>query len=115
MNFNILIRQIRKAYQTGSYRLWSVEDFIEVFERFYGMYEDYIGRGHPHLRTETIARVMASLVEDDNGTLYAPEDYLDSDIIEKYFDTVFNRGCDYSIVHFISGDVRYYKSFEAVI
>lgn len=115
MNFNILIRQIRKAYQTGSYRLWSVEDFIEVFSLFYGLYEDYMGRGHPHLRTETIAAVMASLVEDDNGEIYLPADYLDSDIIEKYFDTEFSPASDYCICHFVAGDIRHYKSFEAVI
>lgn len=114
MDFDIVVRQIFKAYRSGSYK-WSYPDFVRVFERFYSMYAEYMGRGHPRLKTETIGRVMASLVEDDNGMLYAPEDYLDSDIIEKYFDTVFNRGCDYSIVHFISGDVRMFKSYEAVI
>ena len=40
---------------------------------------------------------------------------MDSDIFEVYFVTPFRPGCDYSIVHFVSGDVRYYKTFEAVI
>ena len=115
MDFNIVIRQIRKAYQTGSYRLWSMEDFIEVFELFYGMYAVEVGRDHPRLTTETIARVMASLVEDDNGEIYLPADYLESDLFERYFDTRFRPGCDYSVVHFTSGDVRHYKTFEAVI
>lgn len=113
MDFDIVVRQIFKAYKAGSYK-WSYPDFVKVFERFYRMYAEYMGRGHPRLKTETIGRVMASLVEDDNGMVYLPEDYLDSDIFECYFDTMFNPGCDYSIVHFTSGDVRYYKTFEAV-
>lgn len=58
---------------------------------------------------------MALLIEDVNGDYYIPDDYLESDIFECYFDTWFRPGCDYSIVHFTSGDVRHYKSFEAVI
>lgn len=115
MDFTIVVRQIIKAYQTGNYPGWTVRDFVDVFERYYGLYADYMGCGHPVLKTDTIARVMAALIEDDNGVRYSPEDYLDSDIFEVYYMTPFRPGCDYSIVHFVSGDVRYYKTFEAVI
>jgi len=113
MDFDIVVRQIFKAYKAGSYR-WSLDDFVKVFERFYGLYADYMGRGHPHLKTETIGRVMALLTEDVNGVRYSADEYLDSDLFECYFVTAFNPGCDYSIVHFTSGNVRYYKTFEAV-
>ena len=113
MDFRIVIRQIRKAYQTGNYTGWSVEDFVEVFRRFYRMYAAEIGRDHPRLTTETIARVMASLVEDDNGVRYSPEDYLTTDLLNAYFDTAFNS--DFCIRHFVSGDIRLIKSYEAVI
>ena len=115
MDFNIVRKQIGTVYQAGGYWSWSCQDFIRVFERFYGLYYTRRGVGHPVLRTETIARVMRLLIEDADGTLYAPEDYLESDLFECYFDTRYKAGCDYSIVHFTSGDVRHYKTFEAVI
>ena len=114
MDFAIVVRQIVKAYKAGGY-WWSCSDFVKVFERFYTLYEDFMGRGHPVLRTETVGRVMRLLAEDVNGVRYSPDEYLDSDMMECYFDTIFNPGCDYSIVHFTSGDVRYYKTFEAVL
>lgn len=114
-NFDIVRKQIVTAYRNGSYLPWSSQDFIRVFEWFYGMYVTRRGRWHPALKTTTIARVMALLVEDVNGVRYSPEDYLESDLFDCYFMTQFIEGCDYSIVHFVSGDVRHYKTFEAVI
>ena len=115
INFDIVRKQIVTAYRNGNYLPWSAQDFIRVFERFYGMYVTRRGRWHPALRTVTIARVMELLVEDVNGVRYSPEDYLESDLLDAYFMTRFNEGCDYSIVHFTSGDVRMFKSYEAVI
>jgi len=115
MDFNIVRKQIQTAYYNGYYLPWSCADFIRVFERFYGLYCTRRARWHPALKTTTIARVMELLVEDVNGVRYSPQDYLDSDLFECYFTTRFNEGCDYSIVHFTSGDVRHFKSFEAVI
>lgn len=89
MDFDIVVRQIFKAYKTGSYR-WDYPDFVKVFERFYTMYFEAMGQSHPHLRTETIGRVMTLLTEDVNGMYYIPDDYLDSDIFECYFRTEFS-------------------------
>ena len=114
-DFNIVCRQIFKAYSDKGYWSWTYHDFVRVFERFYGMYAMRRGCWHPHLTTETIGRVMRSLIEDDNGVLYSPEDYMESELFDAYFETRFKPECDYSIVHFTSGDVRQYKSYEAVI
>lgn len=114
MDFEIVTRQIVKAYQTGRYSHWELDDFIKVFSRFYRMYVNEMGREHPFLKTETIARVMGLLIEDENDTLYCSADYLESDILEHYFNTRFRSGCDYSIVHFVSGHVREIKTFESM-
>lgn len=115
MDFNIVRKQILTAYRNGHFLPWSCQDFIEVFERFYGMYCTRRAQWHPVLKTTTIGRVMELLVEDVNGVRYSPEDYLETDLLDCYFMTQFNEGCDYSIVHFTSGDVRMFKSYEAVI
>ena len=113
MDFEIVVRQIRKAYQEGDYSPWSLEDFVMVFARFYSLYRAMNGCEHPVLKTMTIARVMALLIRDVNGMMYSPDDYLETDLFECYFVTRFKPSCDYSIVHFTSGDVRYYKTFES--
>ena len=116
-DFNIVKHQILKVYHRDSSTWinagWRYIDLVRVFERFYGMYFMRMRRCHPALRTDTIRRVMELLI-DDGCIRYKPGFYLEGDIFEKYFESKFEAGCDYSIVHFSSGVIRMRRCVEDV-
>lgn len=112
-DFGVVRRQIIKAYRLSdlnSSRTWSLETVMGIFEYFYDKYEAVFGVGHPHLRTETILTIINSLPSCDDLD-FEPDFY--QDMIDNYFEQTFVR-CNYSMPHFMSGDVRLYRAYEAM-
>lgn len=107
-NFGVVVGQIVRAYKKGGYQ-WPVESFANVFSVFYAKHREKTGQDHPRLRTETIARVMHALEDaDENGDKYGEADTLM--LIDQYFaDEI---PCDYSIAHFVSGQIRAIRNAE---
>ena len=111
----IVANQIIKAYDEnpGS---WSLEDCLELFEYYFQEYQMRTGHAHPHMKTETIRRIISGLdsVEDCFGRAYPLEleDY--PEIISAYFEEDF-PSCNYSMAHFMSGSIRINRCFEVGI
>lgn len=122
MDFGIVKGQIISEYVRcyGSDRRdhpWSLENCINVFRCFYKTYKRYRRTDHPHLTNKTIRDIILRfpyLAADgdtviDGADLF-PKDYVDT-LIPKYFEQYFPN-CDYSIVHFMSGQIRTIRYFE---
>jgi hypothetical protein len=75
---------------------------------FFDLYEEYRGVKHPFLKNETIKVIIEKMPSDDVFE-YDVCDY--KEIIPKYFETEFIN-CDYSISHFMSGNIRQMRYYE---
>jgi hypothetical protein len=119
LDFEIVEKQIKKKYPSLSCTEWTLEDYISVFRYYYDMFKFYRHKEHPILSTNKIGEIMWLLPRFDNDFMngYAiaemyPEYYIGEDmIIDKYFNTRF-KNCDYSICHFISGNIRMLRFYE---
>lgn len=110
--FDVVKRQIVSSYQKLSENedmLWSLDDVIKFFEIFYYYHNKHCIYPHPFLRNKTIEWIICNIAYDDSGNDYCIEDYMY--MIPQYFKTKFHN-CDYSIVHFMSGDIRLMRYYE---
>ena len=103
-DFSVCERQIRKQYPHCCCS-WDIQDVIDVVKYFTDAYQFYIYQSHPFMSNATIARVIEALPQDANGMDYDPDDYVGDGLIYQYFHTEFNH-CNYSMLHFLSGDIR---------
>ena len=122
MDFDIVKRQIIQEYlklygwinETDE---WSLRECIEVFEYFYTRYYEVFGSEHPHLSNRTISNIIMSLpyctAEDQHETMYdfTPDQY--PEMIDAYFSQDFPN-CNYSIAHFMSGEIRMMRFYETL-
>lgn len=113
MDFEIVKRQIYSAYKKRNPELWkwSLSDYVHVFEVFYHKYRYYLNRDHPRMTNESIFRVMLrlSIFSELNDSEWTADENIE--LMDSYFETDFT-GCDYSIAHFVSGEIRNYRLFE---
>ncbi len=83
---------------------------IEVVEHYMETYKDNRDQEHPRLKIDQWRSVVDNLFildiydEVDERTLM--------DMIDKHFMTTYKDGCDYNILHFMSGDIRKHRYFE---
>lgn len=113
----IVANQIKKAYDETPCS-WSLDDCLGVFEYYFDKYHAIMyPYPHPHMSTRTIQEIISrlDLVEDAFGRGYPlePDDY--PEIINAYFAESFPdtyAGCNCSIAHFMSGDIRLNRCFE---
>ena len=103
-NFVICERQIRKQYPLCCCS-WELQDVIDVFRYYTEAYQYYTDRPHPFMSNTTIAKIIEALPQDENGMDYEPDDYYGDGLIYQYFDTKFYTS-NYSMAHFVSGDIR---------
>lgn len=120
-DFNIVKRQIIREYlklngNDGQGRTWSLEACLDVFRYYYRRYKQIFDVDHPNLSDRTIGQIIEALpyanrpdYSDEIDLL--PEDY--PALIEAYFYQEFDR-CNYSIAHFMSGDIRALRYYEAL-
>jgi len=106
---------------------YSLEECLGVFRLYFQTYEEYMGKPHPPIRREQIARimeVMPFLARPDPAFRqwlkevcnYTPVSDIDPDmyplLIRLHFKTKY-RHCDYNINHFFSGKIRELRLHEA--
>lgn len=132
IDYSILTKQISRAYKEylTNDPIWTIGEFIEVITYYFSLYNKVFKRDHPILKTETLAEVMYKLPRDyedefsdyhkgyirgDYVAKYEPIDYMDNGValILRYFYTDFEE-CNYSICHFVSGDIRKLRMYEAM-
>ena len=102
-------------HRLGGIMIYSLPEALAVFECFFGAYESYRSEVHPTIGNQQIARIIeempyTQLPNTDEVTDILPEDY--PVLIDAYFRTKFQSGCDYRINHFFSGQVRGVKWLE---
>lgn len=116
-NFEIVRQQIKTAYHAIENQMpeeWSLPDCTSLFEYYFQQYQMVFKREHPHMRTQTIQQIIAALpaIEDQYGREFDldPNDY--PALIADYFEHDFGRCCNYSMAHFISGDIRLMRCYD---
>lgn len=114
-DYEILKRQIiNKCFCELKKPAWSAEEYYTVIKYFLVSYERFTGRQHYRLSNNNLLRIMELLpyADNENGITeeYAPQDYFL--MIDKYFMTNFKSGCDRSIYHFLSDNVRLNRFYE---
>lgn len=113
-DFNIVKRQIISAYaelDKNDMVCWELEEVIKFFEFYYGYYEAYFYESHPRMKQEKMKWCIYYLSHDDSGNDYVLEDY--EELVPQYFKTTF-KNCNYSLVHFLSGDIRMMRFYETL-
>ena len=120
-DFNIVKRQIIREYlklygNDGRDSTWSLESCLNVFRYYYRRYRQIFDVDHPHLSDKTIGKIIEALPYANRPDYYdeielLPEDY--PALIEAYFAQDFDR-CNYSIAHFMSGDIRALRYYETL-
>lgn len=106
-DFKILERQIRAVYPLCSTR-FTLDEVIAFFKGYITLYKEYMGKEHPYIKSSTIKDITDRLSDDGNFD-YDLETY--QVIVPKYFEQTFSN-CDYSINHFMSGDIRMLRYYE---
>ena len=113
-DYKILERQIISNYKQLDNKVWTAADYIKTIEYFMRAYEKYRKRSHYPLSNENLKIIMHKLPfadnENDNQAELTPSDY--KAMINRYFNTKYKNGCDYSIYHFLSDGVRIIKYYE---
>lgn len=112
MNMMIFHNQLRKVYQKAGVVTWSIDDYIDFFDRFFMLHKNITGTDHYNIPSNKLEEIVLELpyVTDEHGFAIdvSPEEY--DGVVELYFDT--DMDCDYSIYHFMSGDIRLYRLYE---
>ena len=123
MDFDIVKRQIINQYlhlygSANQGDEWSLENCIDLFRKFYIQYWYTFGVAHPRLSKGTIQKIILAIpsmsVENpyrENESDLTMEDY--EALIPAYFKKKF-KNCNYSIAHFMSGQIRELCFFEAL-
>lgn len=112
LNFNIVERQIRKSCKNNGYDSYS-DDMVETFRYFYQMYKDRTGNEHNKLSQDNIDNVVNNLILNMSECCGDFNSDGAEIMIDNYFDTRFEDGCNYSIIHFSCEDIiknRFYQT-----
>ena len=111
-DFEILKRQIIFQYpKCKEFTVYSIGEVIAFCELFLDYHERYCRFSHPRMSNDSVAWVICNVSADDEND-YSISDYME--MIPKYFETHF-EDCDYSMIHFLSGDIRKMRFYECVI
>ena len=95
---------------------YSYEDARKVFETYFDYYEAYTGHEHPPISFQQLWDILAVMpyynivyVDPEHPDI-APYEY--PNLIAAYFMSNFRSKTDRNMIHFFSGDIRYYRSME---
>ncbi len=114
MNYSILRGMIASAYKKIDNPTWTVKEYFKFFVTFLDKYKHEMGRDHYNIPMTKLLDIMNELpaINDEFGNPFDIEEEYYEDIIDKYFAT--NMDCDYSIYHFMSGNIRLYRFYEVL-
>lgn len=92
---------------------YSFDDVMQVLTYYIDTYSLILEKPHAMLSVEQIAHIIKCMPYVDNPELpfdcteyVSPDDYYD--MIDKHFATRY-RNCDYNIIHFFTGAIRFYR------
>lgn len=112
-----LINQITEVFysdpETFSSGGCTLENYIDTITYFYREYKRINRLNHPRITNEQMYWVMDQLfctIENEHVVMFFDPDEC-FDYIDEYFRTEY-RNCDYSIRHFVSGDIRLYLTYK---
>ncbi len=102
----ISFEEYRQQYNVDSEKIESIEYFLK-------RYKKVMGKPHPRLKPDQWYGVVTTLfyVYDDRIDTEVSLDGL-TDMIDKYFATEFQEGCDYSILHFNHPEIKLHRYYE---
>ena len=115
-NEDVLIRQIRAVCKNGNVNgsmIYPLDSYVDVFMYFIQKYRRVKGYPHPRMTKETIKWICSNLWTDLEGNDYLPEQY--PELIDRFFDTKFADGCNYSMRFFMSGKIRHNRLQEIIL
>jgi hypothetical protein len=91
-------------------------DTIDIIEDFLEQYQRCRGEEHPNLKTQQWERVVATLFFCYDDKLDGKRYELDVEdlvlMIDRYFETEFQPGCNYSIIHFNDNEIKLRRMYE---
>lgn len=99
---------------------FSLDEVLDIFDYFFQAYEEAMGEPHPAIRREQIRNIIERMPYtgregcgfDNSSVFFSPEDY--PAMIDNYFSTDFDKGCNYRINHFFSGAIRELRAYEEI-
>ena len=123
LDFSIVRRQIFMCYtnlkKQGFDLAWELQDYIKLFSLYYAKYRQKFNKDHPRMTNEQISEVLCALPSFtdafENEIGITPKEY--PPLIDSYFEQKFNAGdygqrCNYSLLRFTSGKIRFYRYAE---
>lgn len=112
MNMMIFHNQLRKVFYSSDSWLWDIDDYIQFFDLFFVLHKKKTGYEHFNIPSKKLSEIMDALPfvidENENAIDLDMDDY--KLMLLSYFNT--DLDCDYSIYHFMSGDIRLYRTYE---
>ena len=107
---------LKKAYQeVGDTSDMNYKDVERVFNYYFSSYMKTFHKPHKNVKLGTIKELIQKLSLCEHSGEYNHVFELDVDaykvIIDKHFKTQYDN-CDYSISHFMSGDIRANRFYE---
>ena len=97
-------RFVEKAYRALTNPSYELDEVLRVFVWYFDEYERVTKRIHPNIKVEQIKLIIEQM------DICSYEDY--EEIIHHHFMTKYQRGCDYNINHFFSGEIRLLRMYE---
>ena len=91
---------------------FSFNEMMDIFHRYFDLYEKTFNEVHPPINAKQIQRLMCKMRYCDNDGVpfeFEYEDY--APIIAQHFKTQYYN-CDYNINHFFSGKIRALRFYE---
>ncbi|MGG4156885.1 MULTISPECIES: hypothetical protein [Bacteria] len=89
---------------------------LEALIVFVNGHEEHMEKEHPKLTMAQWNKALdamlyvANAIGNDNDLTVSDEE----EMINSYFQTEFKQGCNYSVLHYISGDLRSVRFYDAV-
>lgn len=119
-DFEILYKQLDICYKDLTDAFESMEytakEYKNIFTYFYRCYLNNFGTHHPMLSNENIKSVMIKLpyveLEEHDEILVDIDGNIS--MIDYYFGQDFGSNCNYSILHYVSGDIRKYSYYKTL-
>ena len=79
-------------------------EVIEIVKAYYEKYKEMVGKPHPRLNDKVMMFVVGQCLKEVCGEVLDVQTY--RDLIDFHFKTEYREGTDWTIQHFMSGDIR---------
>ena len=79
-------------------------EVVEIVKAYYEKYKEMAGKPHPRLNDKVMMFVVGQCLKEVCGEVLDVQAY--RDLIDFHFKTEYREGTDWTIQHFMSGDIR---------